>query len=86
MENVTTEGKNGKYTRYFNGICGATCCKAYLKHIISLKNTLKSVGGYFLRSGPQFILLYKCVRIDSGRKRLWKISPVSYYDLIYRYV
>lgn len=50
MENVTTEGKNGKYTRHFNGFCGATCSKAYLKHIISLKNTLKSVGGYFLGS------------------------------------
>lgn len=74
MENVTTEDKNGKYTRYFNGFCGATCSKAYLKHHFIEKHTEVS-WRLFLGIGPQFIFLYKCVRIDSGRKKALENKP-----------
>lgn len=35
------------------------------------------------RVQPQFILSNKCVHINSGRRRSWKIIAASYYDLIY---
>lgn len=72
-----------KYRRHLTGFYGAVCCEVCSKHIIQLKYTSESAGGYVLGVRPQFILSNKCVHINSGRRRPWKIIPASYYDLIY---